>query len=661
MTRAGWTVLAVTCALEGAAIVLGFRPGRDGASVVIGIVAVTGVLLLLAMFGALIVARHRSNAVGWLFCSIALALALTNFGTEYGRHALRHPGSLPAGRWLAWVGSWATVGTAPLAGTVLLLLFPTGRLPSRRWRPVLWFSIASLVALTVSLMLTRESLVSVTSLDNPAGVLPKQVGMVGGLLIPAVVLSCASLVARYRAAAGDERQQLRWMAAAGVFFLVSVGVGLTYDAVTGQARGWPMLIGAAALVVAAGTAVMRHRLYDLDLVVNRSLVYGSLTAVVLAGSVGIVAGLGALIGSRLGASLIATALVAVAVQPLRARLQRRVDRLMYGDRHDPYRALARLGERLGRALDPAAVLPSIVESVSEGLRVPYAAIELDGRVVARHGRSRGGDPVRLPLAYRGVALGQLVVAPRAASEPLSTADLRLLGDLARHAGVAVHAVRLTYDLRRSRERLVNAREEERRRLRRDLHDGLGPTLAGIALEIEAALALLERDPSEARTLLSGVKDEAQHAIADIRRIAHDLRPPSLDELGLVAALREHAARLGVTPPGGTHLDVAVEAPADLPVLPAAVEVAAYRIALEALTNVSRHARATRCVVELSLNGSLELEIRDDGCGLAPAVPGGIGIISMRERAEELGGSLLVAAAASGPGTIVRASLPVESA
>jgi two-component system NarL family sensor kinase len=419
------------------------------------------------------------------------------------------------------------------------------------------------------------------------------------------------------------------------------------------------------VIAAAGVSVLKYRLWDLEPLVNRTLVFGALTAGLLGLYIGAVYGLGALLDSSgIGVSLAATATVAVAFAPLRSLLQERVNRLMYGDREEPYRALARLGERLGSTLDPDAVLPATVESVAEGLRAPYVAIELEEgggwRTAASHGEARDDEPVRLPLEYRGEVVGRLIVQPRARTEPFSAADLRLLGDLSRQAGVAAHAVRLRQDLVRSRERLVVTREEERRRLRRDLHDGLGPTLAGIGLEIESVRALTQRDPNAADELLTRLKTEVQDAIADIRRIAYDLRPPTLDELGLVPALREQAARLSGSNGSPGTLRISVEAPGDLPGLPAAVEVAAYRIAVEAVTNVSRHAEAHTCSIVLSVHGDLEVEVRDDGRGIPPSPKGGVGLASMRERAEELGGTLAVEPGEDS-GTVVLARLPLETA
>jgi len=334
---------------------------------------------------------------------------------------------------------------------------------------------------------------------------------------------------------------------------------------------------------------------------------------------------------------------------------------MYGERDDPYAVVSRLGRRLEATLAPEVVLPTLVETIAQALKLPYAAIILNEgegvRTAATYGSPRG-EPETLPLVYQREEIGRLVLSPRAPGERFSDADRSLLEDLARQAEVAVHAVTLTSDLQHSRERLVTTREEERRRLRRDLHDGLGAQLAGLNVQAGALRRLIPRDPDAADKLVVELRDELRSAIAEIRRLVYDLRPPALDDMGLVEALRRLAERYGSE---DGQLSVLVEAPEDLPDLPAAVEVAVYRITQEALTNVARHARARSCVVRLAVNEELELEIVDDGVGIPAERSAGVGLSSMRERASELGGSCVVERASDG-GTrvLVRLPLPKES-
>jgi signal transduction histidine kinase len=349
--------------------------------------------------------------------------------------------------------------------------------------------------------------------------------------------------------------------------------------------------------------------------------------------------------------------VAVLFQPLRDRLQRGVNRLMYGERDDPYAVVSRLGQRLEATLAPDAVLPTIVETVKEALKLPYAAIALRGNGAPRVAASVGkpvAEPLRLALTYQSEPVGELLLGPRSPGETFGPDDRRLLEGLARQAGVAAHAVRLTADLQRSRERLVATREEERRRLRRDLHDGLGAQLAGLNIQTGVLRNLISRDPAAADALVVELREELRAAIADIRRLVYDLRPPTLDDLGLAAALDQLAERYGSE---GEQPRVLVEAPENLPPLPAAVEVAIYRIAQEALTNVVRHAQAKECFVRLILNGDVTLDIVDDGVGILEERSAGVGLYSMRERAAELGGSCVVESVPEG-GTRVLVQLPL---
>jgi signal transduction histidine kinase len=431
-------------------------------------------------------------------------------------------------------------------------------------------------------------------------------------------------------------------------------------------------IGAVLLVpLAIAFAIARYRLWAIDLFIHRTLVYGMLTAIVIGLYVVVVGALSTLLSGHASVlvSAVATGLVALLFQPLRERLQRSVNHLLYGERDDPYLLLSRLGQRLEETLAADAVLPALVETVARALKLPYVAIALprDGgsRVVAAYGDAVPAPDV-LPLVYRQELVGELLVAPRAGSDSLSPADRRLFAALTRQAAVAVHAselttkaVRLSAELQYAHSRLVTLREEERRRLRRDLHDGLGPVLASVTLQAENARDLIQTDPVEADAVLADLTAQAQAAIADIRRVVYDLRPPALDDLGLIDAIRAHADRLS-----GQNFSIRLESRGNLGTLPAAVEVAAYRICQEALTNVVRHAGATCCVVRLQVDdpggeAALVLEVIDDGCGLPDEQRPGMGLLSMHARAAELCGTCVVdTATRSGRGTRVLAILPL---
>ncbi|CAN5839426.1 hypothetical protein BH23ACT12_BH23ACT12_09000 [soil metagenome] len=419
----------------------------------------------------------------------------------------------------------------------------------------------------------------------------------------------------------------------------------------------------AFIPAAIGMAIIRHRLFDIDLLVNRSLVYGLLTAGVIAVYTATVTALGNTLGERGQTSaLVATGLVALLFQPARERLQKAVDRMLYGDRGDPYAALAGLARRLEGNVEPDAVLPCVVQTIAQSLRLPYAAIQLcDGeefRTIAQVGRS-AGKTVPLTLTHQGRTVGRLLLAPAGAEETFTAGERRLIEDLARQAGIAVYAVRLNDELKRSRERLVLAREEERRRLHRELHDGLGPSLAGLALQADVARDLIRRDPDKAEAMLGELKDQIASSVPEIRRLVYGLRPPALDELGLVAALQQQADQLSSNGRSGSFT-ATVEAEQPLAALPAATEVAAYRIVTEAITNAARHAGAHTCRVRLTMNGALEILVVDDGCGLPDGPQSGTGLRSMKERAAELGGQCAVGRRPEG-GTEVRARLPMAGA
>ena len=685
-----WSAFGLSLVLGGAGnllLVLAPRerlPGPPGSLSV----APTLAFLTYALVGALIAARRPANPIGWICCAIGLSWEVIPFARGYVTHALSAAPPWPAVEAVAWLPN---IWIAPSGLVALLvLLFPDGRLPSARWRPAAWLVPVYVVTLLLTAALTPGRIsVAFPSLRNPLGIEGASealavVSQAANLaLLLSYLLGVLGLVVRFRRATTEVRLQLKWFAFAGAFFVVVLTLlGLAFfwpglqavRALDPTARipealfvGIPYALGEAALPAAVAMAVLKYRLYDIDLLINRTLVYGGLTACIVGVYVLVVGYVGALFQVHGDAvALLAAGVVAVVFQPLRERLQRGVNRLLYGQRDEPYAVLSQLGQRLEATLAPDAVLPSIVQTVHDALKLPYAAIavpdEQGSRVAAAPGDAPD-TPLRLPLVYQRETVGELHLAPRARGESFSAADRRLLDDVARQAGIAVHAVRLTADLQHSRQRLVTAREEERRRLRRDLHDGLGPELASMTLQAEAARDCLRAAPGRTDALLAELIGQLQAATAEIRRLVYELRPPALDDLGLVAALRTLAARYDQGSPPG--LRITVEAP-DVPSpLPAAVEVAAYRICQEALTNVVRHAGARHCTLQLVLaeadgrSGTLVVEIRDDGRGLAADRRAGVGLASMRERAAELGGTCLIEPVPTG-GTRVLARLPLPA-
>jgi signal transduction histidine kinase len=456
------------------------------------------------------------------------------------------------------------------------------------------------------------------------------------------------------------RQRLLWVFTALAFgFLAYIGLGRLPERFLGAPLvpwDWLALLF-LPVPIAVAAAVLRYRLFDVEVFLRRSLVYGVLAGVLALIYLGAAAVLGALFGTPIEIGpLLAGAIVVVLVLSLRERLRRVVMRLIFGDRDDPYEVVRRLGQRLEATASTDSVLRSVVETLAQVLRLPYVAVELTGleRLAARHGQP-AGHPLTIPLTHRGEEVGRLVLDTGPVREPFGPDDRRLLDGLARQVGMTAHNLLLTARLQRSLERVVTAREEERRRLRRDIHDGLGPVLASGGMRLELARALLSTDPDAAQDVLTEMGNTHQQALVDLRRLVEGLRPPVLDQLGLVGAVRERADRFT----GERGLVVTVDAAPDLEPLPAAVEVAAYHIVSEALTNVVRHAAARACTVRLWRDGGLRLEIRDDGSGLPDGYRAGMGLHSIRERATELGGEASAAREAAG-GTAIRARLPLPA-
>jgi len=622
--------------------------------------------LAYACMGCVLLARRPGHPMGPLLCLIGLAIAFSQAPFAYARYALVHsPGSLPFSTTMLWMNTWAYAPAISLAGLVLPLVFPDGRLLSPRWRPALWAALAFIPLYIAGYALIPQSMGSLFhKMPNPYTV-PRLDGLFKAMQVLAVVCgvgaaaaAVATVTLRWRRADRVRRQQLKW-------FLAVLPVADASLVATLIAPGpWSLAIGLISgtlMPVAIGIAVLRYRLYEIDILLSRAVLYGLLTAGVAAVYLAVVEVAYLLFGvhgTDLPVQVIATALGAAALFPLRDRVQRRVDRLFYGDRGVPYEALARLGRQVEEAADPETALSSVVKTIADSLRLPYAALELrlgDGWSPAAAYGEASPQVVAFALTFQRETVGRLLVGTRSRDEQLGPDDERLLADLARQAGPAAHAVALRRALDVSRAGLVTAREEERRRLRRDLHDGLGPTLAGLTLGLDTAKARSASQP-ELQELLGKLKAETQRAVADVRRIVYGLRPPTLDEFGLVGSLREEVGRLQYEAPS---LTISLDAPAeDLADLPAAVEVACYRIVTEALTNVTRHAHATQCSVQLRLNHGLDVNICDDGVGLPEGWRAGVGIASMRERVTELGGDLVIEPSLP-HGTRINAHLPAR--
>jgi signal transduction histidine kinase len=610
--------------------------------------------------GALIVSRLPRHPVGWLLLITSGSAVIDAAARIYATDGLYlHPDTLPGPEYAAWIAEWSWFPAMVTMLTFVPLYFPDGRLPSSRWRPYAIGLGVWLALTTVGYALYPTEPIDFPDAEPVVGVPAAIVLAVGMLATPlAVLVSFASVVVRRRRAVGIEREQLRWfLYACSVAVVGWTLLFLPWPSENGF--GWlgvvlshgPVLLLLAAIAI----AILRYRLYDIDLVINRTLVFSALTAAAIGVYALVVVSISHLTTAgrvEWRGSLMVVALVAIAAYPLREWLQKRVNRLMYGDRDDPARAMSELARRVSDSLTPAALLPAIAETIGRALRLPYVAVELPAGDAEISFGSGSGPVERFDLVHQGGSVGTLLVGQRADNEPFSAGDRRVLEDLARQVAAAAHAVLLSRDLQESRERLVLAREEERRRLRRDLHDGVGSALAGLALQAGNARKALPDSPEEAERWIRPLEDGIRATVADVRRVVDDLRPPALDELGLAGALSQRASTISPSAVVTAELD-------DTP-LPAALEVAAYRIAAEALANVARHTEAGHVTVSLdgrSSTGLLRLEVSDDGPGLPAQLTPGVGLRSMRERAEEVGGRCEIRSA-SGGGTFVYAELPV---
>jgi signal transduction histidine kinase len=605
--------------------------------------------LVYFMVAALIFWRRSDDRIGLLASFFLVALG-ASFPDIPGMLASVHPlWRLP----VAFVGAFELPSLA-----VFFFLFPNGRFVPRWTR---WVACGFAVVCGLRIFFP-DSLFDITRLPR-LFMLPIILAVFGSMLF--------AQIHRYRRVSNTlERQQTKWVVFGATIallgflllgFLPPLFINIDQVALLPSI----FLVTSIYLILlliplSIASAILRSRLWDIDLIINRTLVYGMLTTCVIALYVLVIFSLGTLLQAQgnFVIALLATGLVAVIFQPLRERLQKMVNRLLYGERDDPYGVLSRLGQQLEATLAPDAVLPMMTQTIARALKLPYVAVTLrqeHGFTLAASSGLAVDKPLRVPLIYHLEQIGELLFAPRTRGELFTSAERRLLDDLACQVGIAVHAVRLTTDLRRSREHLITTREEERRRLRRNLHDGLGPTLAGLSLKVGAVHNLLLPGQEAAEILLSELSAEIETAVADIRRIVYDLRPPSLDELGLVGAIRARAAQYSTYP--GT-LNVLVEVPEALPALPAAIEVAVYRIVQEALTNVVRHAQAETCRILLSVSGEVYIEIIDDGKGFPEQPQTGVGLFAMSERALELGGTCVIEAVQP-CGIRVYARLPLE--
>ncbi|TFV86246.1 ATP-binding protein [Blastococcus sp. CT_GayMR16] len=654
-------VVVALVALAGAVVPLtlasargdGLPQGETAIALAITAYAAVGLVIALARPGHRVGRLMLGGAAAWAVGETALALAVQGLGTE--------PGSVPAVAWLGILGTFLRGAGWLVLVLGVPLVFPDGILPAAPWRWAAPVATAAVVGFAAATLLTAHPLDNrLMTVSNPlappawaSALVDGLAALSLGLAAIALVGAVGSLVARWRKGSRLVRQQLLWFTLAAAVPVLLLPIVPTNVAA-------PLLFALAVLPlpIAIAVAVLQHRLYDVQLVANRTIASVALSAALAVVYVLVVAGVGALLQAQGARWLpwLATGVVALSFAPLREALQRAANRLTYGLWAQPEAVLADVRRRVADAGDAHGLLRDLVVELGDGLGLArIAVLDADGQLLAAHGSEQGDGKEETPLTAYGRPVGILRWSPP--PRALRARDRQLLSDIAGHLGALVHAAGLVAGLRAAQERLVLAREDERRRLRRDLHDGLGSRLAGLTFLVEATGNLLRSDVDAAEESLRHIRSGIQAAVVDVRRVVDGLTPPGLDQLGLVEAVAELADRLGRHLPGG----IAMDAPPELPPLSAAVEVAAFRVAQEAVTNVVRHAGASRGRISLSHDGSaLLLEVADDGSGAVASRAGGAGLAGMHERAAELSGELTVESR-PGSGTTVRLRLPAAGA
>jgi signal transduction histidine kinase len=598
--------------------------------------------------GAVLVALRPRNALGWLLVGVGVCQGLQQGLAAYGGYGVA-VGGWPLARWAAWVaaGLWLP-GLLPLA-SLLLALYPDGRLPARWWRWPFAAAALGIALLTLGFMLAPQAYADVAPGPSPlrAPTLALVGLAVGGaLFVGGTVVIWVASVVRLLHARPPERQQLAWLLLVVVPFLL----------VAFLTSSMPGFLALGFLIpVAVAVGVLRYRLLGIETVLRRGLVYGLLTATVVVVYLVVTTVAGTQLDRGPLPGVVAAALVAVGLTPLRDRLQAAVDRLVYGDRRDPMRAVSRLGDRVAAAGE-SDLLPVVLASVTDAVRAPgIAVLAPDGSMLATHGATpESSNAEVLPLRVGGRELGRLQITPRGPGEPYTDGDRRLLAALAPQVAVVVRALELAEALEAERDHVLAATRQERQRLRRDLHDGLGPSLSGVSLGLQALHdARATADQATADQLLARIREEVTTAVGEVRRILDDLRPAVLDRTRLPDAIRRHAAAISTGP-----IEVSVDTADDLPLLPPAIETAAYRITQEALTNVVRHAGAHHAHITLDASdAALTVTVTDDGHGIHSPTHRGVGLTSMRQRAQALQGTLRVDSGEHG--TTVMATLPLQ--
>jgi signal transduction histidine kinase len=701
-TRLAWFFFAITVAAFVGALALallnrstsaGTPAQRDASS--IGSILFYSSMLSFSVVGMLISSRQPRNKIAWIFLAIGGAWELWWLGAAYLLYGvITSPGSVPQPALFGALTTWLWAPAIGFMGTFLILLFPDGRLVSAGWRPLAWVSAIALFLASVTDMLQLHSLTNMgfPAIENPLaiGALEPTLKVFGFsvILLPICMIgSAVSLVQRFRRSRGIERLQLKWLAAASaavafsyaLFWLVTLPFGSdTAAPLWAQVVEFLALLSFLLIPVAAGFAILKHRLFDIDIVMNKTLVFGVLAAFITAVYVGIVVGVGALVGSgdkpNLALSIAATALVAVAFQPVRERVQGFANRLIYGQRLTAYEVLTRFSRSLGAVVSVEDVLPQIARHTAEGLAAEVAEVAAyleNGHEVVRYpelssfGIQNGETVV---VRYRNEPVGKITVV-KAAAEPLSGQERRLLDQLVTQAGVVLHNYRLAMelrarlgelsaqdaDLRDSRERLVSAADTSRRLIEREIREGVGSRLVAIAAELRGAEKSLNRDPDGTAAVLESLAARTNETLEALRDLARGIYPPLLVDKGLIVALEAHIRKTG--------LDATLQVDEQLTEarFERSVETSCYFCLRETLDNICRHAAGAHAWVDIRQeSGRLIFSVRDEGPGfdVATATPHR-GLQSMRDRVEAAGGELAIESA-PGEGTSVTGWIPLTS-
>jgi signal transduction histidine kinase len=653
--------------------------------------AAVGLVLVLTfpLMGALIASKRPESPIGWIFIAVGLSFSTASLTGQWSDYALvQRPGALPFGAFMSWVAVWAWPPGILLVFTFLLLLFPDGQLPSRRWRVVVRLALADLALLVVPVAITAwpirgPVLLNIGDSAPEAASDAFKLGynlQVAGILVMFVLglFSAASLIVRMRRATGDEREQIKWFAFAASILVVAVILGSPLFHVGGQLQ----VVAFPLVPLASAIAILKYRLYDIDVVINKTVVVGALAAFVTIVYLAIVVGVGAAIGTHgepnVVLSIVATAIVAIAFQPLRTRAQRLANRLVYGKRATPYEVLSIFAERMGETFSTEDVLPRLARAIADGTGATKAEVWLrvgDRLRLAASWPAVATENVWLPLddrepvdvagadrvaevRHQSELLGALTLT-KPANDPVTPGEEKLLTDLASQAGLVLRNVRLTAelrarleDLRSSRQRLVAAQDEERRKLERNLHDGAQQQLVALAVKARLASGLIGKEPEKELTMLNDLQQGLGDALETLRDLARGIYPPLLADKGLGAALEAQARKAA--------MPVAVE-PNGIGRYPQEIEAAVYFCTLEALNNVAKYAEASSVQVSLAEErGELRIQIVDDGRGFDTSVTDyGTGLQGMADRLDAVGGRLEVRSK-PGRGTTIIGRVPTGS-